>query len=169
MNSPLTKNAGEGSGRKLFASSEEIEEYLDSVEFLNRGQRICRWVVRGTNFEGTALFSDAYLKARRSVDRPSFLNVEDEKGFYKIFFILSLNLLHDRFRKARKERSLFSDLSRAAFTKPDPTVDLEEERLIGEFMDALKKLPDERRRAIMLRREGYTYRQIGEIVGCSHV
>lgn len=163
---PLTKSPGEGSGRKLFAGDEALTDYLGGDEFLDRGERICRWVVRGTKIDWEALFNDAYLKARKS---PSLLKVEDKEGFYKVFCVLALNLRNDRFRKSRR-RGLFVELPRSELNKADPSINLDDELFRKEFLEAIASIRDERRRkALELRTQGYTFREIAEKVGCCHV
>lgn len=166
----LEKEAGsleKETGVKFFASNDELIEYLESDKFLERSERICRWVVRGTKIDWEALLSEAYLKVRKS---PSFLKVRDEDGFFRLFVVASINLRNSRFRKARRAAKLFEELPNTEITKADPSVDLETALFVREFMERIERIRDERRRrALKLRLKGNTFRKVGEQVGCSHV
>jgi DNA-directed RNA polymerase specialized sigma24 family protein len=161
--------------------SNDDDGFLRQDEFLERGQRICNWIVRGTNVEGAELFNEAYMKTAKLFDEVSedtaeadektdLGQIRDKEDFYRWFYCLAFNVFRDELRRTKKEGSLLTDLSERNLTEADPSIDIESECLVSEFMEFItKNLPAERRRAIALRQEGYTYREVADILNSEGV
>lgn len=182
MNSTSTSDkGGKGNVSKLLQEvldrRRPLADLLALVEFLRRGERICRWIVsrhyaqyQDATFDAADLFSEACMKLLRCEHRLRPDNTPDEKAFYGLFFTAALNIIRSRIRRIIKQRKM----AQASDAEPvDRRINLERSCLLSEFMDSIKPLPDERRRAIVLWLLDYSYREIAvklnrRGVKCSH-
>jgi len=138
-------------------------------EFLDRGYRICRWHVRGTNQDPWEVFSDAYLKALASKDKLRADNTPNEEAFFGWFSLLTLNMLRDQWRKNGREMKRLQSISSSSeesssegsfdtdsdIDLANPCVDLDGDCFLKEFLEFTNTLSTCHRRAIMLRLENY--------------
>lgn len=165
-----------------------MDELLRHSVFLNRGYRICRWHVRGTNENAQELFSRTFIKVHTAKDKLRADNTPDQRAFFAWVYQIALNIFRDQRRKDKRElnrlQSLslpdeeFSDETRE-FDLADPRVDLEGDVLIEQFLEFTNTLPAKHRRAIILRLKNYPdkgcsfediARQLtGEGIACTHV
>lgn len=165
-----------------------MDDLLRHRVFLERGYRICCWHVRNTDQDPWELFSMSFLKALASKDKLRPDNTPDGEAFFSWFFQISLNMQRDLWRKNSRELNRLSPISptdgeteeeSSGTELPDLSIDLDGERLLEEFLEFTKTLPDKYRRAVMLRLEnypdkGYPYEEIAEKlksegIKCTHV
>ncbi len=167
--SPLGTENFESLLQRVLRDSNLMNELLRHSVFLDRGYRICRWHVRGTNQDAREAFSDAYLKVLDSKDKLRADNTPNQKAFFRWFSQVTLNMLRDQWRKNGREMKRFQSLSFSyeessnedsfdtdpGFDLADPCVDLDGDHFLEEFLEFTNTLPAHHRRAIILRLENY--------------
>lgn len=82
-------------------------------------------------------------------------------------FMVATNLVRDRGRTRETRRRILSGFPQAE-NAPGPDKDLERVEEIARVRRALEGLPERDRKMLLLRQEGFSYREIAEVVGVSH-
>jgi DNA-directed RNA polymerase specialized sigma24 family protein len=155
--------------QKALRDRKLMSDLLRHSVFLDRGYRICRWHVRGTNQDAWEVFNNAYLKMMASIDRLQADNTPNEEAFFGWFFQLTLNMLRDQWRKNAREMKRIQSISFSYEESPnedscdtgsgidiiDSCVDLDGDCFLEEFLEFTNTLPAHHRRAIMLRLENF--------------
>lgn len=167
--SPLRAESFNELLQKTLRDRNLMNDLLRHSEFLDRGFRICRWYVRGSSQDPWEVFSNAYLKALASKDKLRVDNTPNAETFFAWFSLLTLNMLRDQWRKNGREMKRLESISYSNeesssedscgtdfdINLANPSVDLDGDCFIKEFLEFTKTLPAHHRRAIMLRLENY--------------
>lgn len=167
--SPLPAESFEILLQKTLRDRNLMSDLLRHSVFLDRGYRICRWHVRGTNQDAREVFNDSYLKVMASKEKLRADNTPDQRAFFRWYFLLTLNMLRDQWRKNRKEMKRVQSISYSyeassneessdtdsGIDIADSCVDLDGDCFLEEFQEFTNTLPTHHRRAIMLRLENY--------------
>jgi len=141
-----------------------VAELVSHPVFLDRGQRICFYLARGTSYETEELFQDLCLKLLTTGAMPRAEQTPNEDAYFRWLFVLVLNMRNDYFRrngKRRQEVSL-SEIMLGALAVADPGGGPELECCFAEFAEFAENAPKEIRRIIELRRDGFTYEAIAK-------
>ena len=153
--------------RRVLNGLAPAADLVSDQTFLDRSQRICNWLSRGTSYSPDDLFQDVCVKLLKSGARLCPDNIPGESAFFSWLFVLTLNLRRDYYRRNGRDRqrevSLDEFLSEA-LSIADPDAGPEVECLRGEFDAFIETLPERARRAIVLRRQGLTYDKIAEVL-----
>jgi RNA polymerase sigma-70 factor (ECF subfamily) len=114
---------------------------------------------------------DAFVKAYNNLD-----SFRLESSFYTWLYRIAMNLAIDHLRK-RKRRGQTSFDEQVASRDADGGIDeahhqdsprklLERQQLYARIMDAMEKLPEDQRQAVLLRElEGLSYKEIADVMG----
>lgn len=126
--------------------------------FREHREPLVRYVYRLTGSSGRAedVVQSTFVRFLEHAD-----TVESPKSW---LFTVATNLVRDRERKEKRRRELAAGESRSR----DPTPPDEAAELRGELEDvreALYRLPDRDRALLVLRAEGFSYREIAESLG----
>ncbi|MGH7477298.1 MAG: sigma-70 family RNA polymerase sigma factor [Longimicrobiales bacterium] len=88
-----------------------------------------------------------------------------EKEIRPWLFTVATNLVRDAARSTERRRRLLSGASLAIATPPRPDDVVEQREQIGLVRDVLDQLAERDRQLLMLREEGFSYKEIAGIVG----
>jgi RNA polymerase sigma factor (sigma-70 family) len=152
---------------QVLAGRSPINDLISHTVFLDRAQRICNWLARGTSYDPKDMFQDLCLKLLMSGVRLCPDNIPNEKAFFNWLFVLALNMRRDDLRrngKLRHQEVSLSDILPEALSIIDPGISPEGDCLLSEFAQFSETLPEKTRRALALRQQGITYDKIAEIL-----
>lgn len=92
-------------------------------------------------------------------------NVEgSQAGIRAWLFQVATHLVRDRYRVSENRRRLLGTYPGAQSAEPDAQVTLEQEERARAVRGALETLPERDRVMLLMREEGFNYREIGEAV-----
>lgn len=157
---------------EVLAGRRPITDLVAHAVFLNRGEMICRFITGEESYKWDDLFQDVCVKVLTFGHKLCPGNIPDEDAFFKWLFVVALNRRRDIFRrniKLRKREVPLSDILLEELLIIDPGMGPEGECLFNEFAEFIKTLPENRRRAMTLRQEGYSYEKIAEILNCDGI
>ena len=143
---------------------------FEHAEFQSRLKRICHNLEHDGE-KAKDLSQETCLRLLRYGCKIRPDNVETTDQFFSWLYVVVRNIVNSEWRK---DRLPLDDRPVEEVSLADYRVDLDAERFFGEFEEFSRTLPYERRRAIELRMEGYSYREIADILEsegcpCSHV
>lgn len=152
---------------QVLAGRGPLADLVSHPVFLDRGQRICRYLARGTSYEPEELFQDLCLKLLSSGAMPRLDKTPNENAYFRWLLVLVLNMRRDYFRgngKFRRQEVPLSDILPEVLYVADPGLSPELEARLNEFAALAETLPENTQRVIKLRQEGLTYEEIARIL-----
>lgn len=154
----------------VLASRRPPNELVEDELFLKRGQRICYYIARGTDYDPEDMFQEASIKVWMFLsklmqdDEPEVqLSFADVNAFFNWYTKIADRLRIDYFRKhgKRQEREVsLSENIAAALTVAAGGASPYADYVISEFEASLKNLPWGHQEAFRLKREGFSYEDI---------
>jgi RNA polymerase sigma factor (sigma-70 family) len=87
-----------------------------------------------------------------------------QAGIRAWLFQVATHLVRDRYRVSENRRRLLGTFPGAQAADPDAHVRLEQEERVRAVRAALETLPERDRVMLLMREEGFNYREIGEAV-----
>jgi RNA polymerase sigma factor (sigma-70 family) len=152
---------------EVLAGRRPIADLVAHEVFLSRGEMICRFITGEQVCKWDELFQDVCVKVLTFGHKLCPGNIPDEDAFFKWLFVVALNRRRDIYRRnvtlRRREVSL-CDISIEELLIIDPAIGPEGDCFFNEFEAFIQTLPENRRRAMALRQEGYSYEKIAEIL-----
>ena len=92
--------------------------------------------------------------------------VEGPPGAVRVWlFKVATHLIRDRYRTAENRRRLLEEHPVKPSTPADPAIRAERDETIRSVRNALSRLPDRDRQLLLMREEGFSYREISQAVG----
>jgi RNA polymerase sigma-70 factor (ECF subfamily) len=92
-------------------------------------------------------------------------NVEGHPAAIRVWlFRVATHLVRDRYRVSENRRRLLETYPVAPSGMPDPEEQVEMEEAVGGVRAALDELSERDRTMLLMREEGFSYREIGEVV-----
>ncbi len=164
---------------------EQINELIRHDGFQSRGKKICGGLMRrygdlirryyGASDDADDLFNEAcarmFEKIFGKADALSPEKTESEEDFFDWFFILARNIVFSKLRKFGRlpDEIFFVSTEDLSLANERTRFDLERAR--NQFLGFTETLPENHRHAVRLWYEGYSTREIKELLGhvCSHV
>lgn len=154
----------------VLASRKPPNELVEDELFLKRGQRICYYIARGTDYDPEDMFQDACIKVWTFLsklmqdDEPEVqLSFADVNAFFNWYIQIAARLRVDYFRKHNKRQAREVSLSEniaAALTVAAGGASPYADYVVSEFEASLEKLPWGHQEAFRLKREGFSYEDI---------
>lgn len=164
--------------REILAGKGTINALLAHPSFMRRGERICQHIKKDRE-AGRELFQEACLRILVLKHRQSILSkfdIPDENAFFAWFYVLARNIDRNNYRRDHRGETHISihDLKLEGTNLTSQGLDLEVKSLLGEFLEYIKSLPEEKAQAVNLWLSDYSTREIAEILNnsgikCSHV
>jgi RNA polymerase sigma factor (sigma-70 family) len=154
------------------AVSQSVDDLLTQEDFQKLLLIICQAVYRRLNlgrydpaYGREDLFGDACEKLLKSRQRFRPDDIPNEKALFSWLYVLAFNRGLSKLREIKRQRPwLFPGKAVEELPEEDSGINLEREWAARELMGFMKSLPDERRRALVLRLEGNSYREVAQIL-----
>lgn len=171
-----TPLGGRGSGsteseQDSVAVSQPDDDLFAQDDFLKLVLIVCRSVFRRLNLGGRDpaygpddFHHDTFMKLlkARGCFRPQ--NIPNEKAMVNLLYTVALNRGRSKLREWRRHRQMQVSCERVEdLPEGDSGIDLVREWIVQELMGFTRSLPEERRRALVLKLEGYSFREISRI------
>jgi RNA polymerase sigma factor (sigma-70 family) len=155
---------------EFLAGRESVRVVLEHAEFQERLKRICGGIARDHE-KAADLVQNTCKKVLKYENTILHHKPKDADQFFSWVFTVVRNIHID---SGRKNKLLFEETPIEDLHLRDAGLDPEDECLLGEFERFMHTLPSEHQRAFELMWEGYSYRDIAEILRiegyqCSHV
>lgn len=83
-------------------------------------------------------------------------------------FRTATNLIRDRWRVRENRRRLLDETPVTPEAPPDPERELRRQEVVDQVRGVLADLPERDRQLLLMRVEGFSYREIGDAVGVKH-
>ena len=148
---------------EFLAGRKPVSVLLDNTEFQSRLRGMCYHFERERD-KALDLFQDVCLRVMTYEHAIHKVKRENTEQFFSWLFVLVRHLWLDSRTRDNDRQVRIADTPIEEMQLEDPGLDPEDERLCNEFDEFRKTLPYTHRRAIELQWDGFTLRQIAEIL-----